>query len=63
MWFGEPSGSSVGLNLPAKVLLDYDNVELFQKYASPDFTVEHLVIVMNQYGDRKVSVFGFGHKK
>jgi DNA-binding beta-propeller fold protein YncE len=63
MWFGEPSGSRVGLNLPAKVLLDYDDVELFQRHASPDFKLEHLVIVMNQYGNRKVSVFGFGHKK
>ncbi len=63
MWFGEPNASKVGLNLPAKVLLDYDDVGFFQSYAAPDFQVEHLVIVMNQYGNRKVSVFGFGHKK
>jgi sugar lactone lactonase YvrE len=62
MWFGEPSGSTVGLNLPAKVLIDYDDVALFQRYAAPDFKVEYLVIVLNQYGPRKVSVFGFGHK-
>jgi sugar lactone lactonase YvrE len=63
MWFGEPGGSKVALELPAKVLLDYDDVSLFKKYAAPDFEIEHLVIVMNQYGKRKVSVFGFGHKK
>lgn len=63
MWFGEPNASRVGLNLPAKVLLDYDDVEFFQRFAAPDFQVEHLVIVLNQYGNRKVSVFGFGHKK
>jgi DNA-binding beta-propeller fold protein YncE len=63
MWFGEPSASPIGLNLPAKVVLDYDDVDFFQKYAAPDFKVEHLVIVMNQYGTRKVSVFGFGHRK
>jgi hypothetical protein len=62
MWFGEPGGSNVGLNLPAKVLIDYDDVSAFQKYAAPNFKVEHLVIVLNQYGTRKVSVFGFGHK-
>jgi DNA-binding beta-propeller fold protein YncE len=63
MWFGEPSASKVGLELPAKVLLDYDDVAFFQRYAAPNFQLEHLVIVMNQYGPRKVSVFGFGHKK
>jgi hypothetical protein len=63
MWFGEPSTSKVGLRLPSKVFVDYDNVDWFQKYAAPDFQVEHLVIVINQFGPRKVSVFGFGHKK
>jgi hypothetical protein len=63
MWFGEPGASKVELELPAKVLLDYDNVDLFQQFAAPDFKIEHLVVVMNQYGPRKVCVFGFGHKK
>jgi hypothetical protein len=43
--------------------VDYDNVDRFQKYAAPDFQIDHLVIVTSQYGPRKVSVFGFGHKK
>lgn len=63
MWFGEPKASNFPLALPAKVLVDYDNVEHFRKYISPDFSVEYLVIIINQYGPRKVSVFGFGHKK
>jgi DNA-binding beta-propeller fold protein YncE len=63
LFFGEPEASPVGLNLPAKVAIDYDHVGLFQEYAAPDFQVEYLVIVTNQYGDRKVSIFGFGGKK
>jgi sugar lactone lactonase YvrE len=63
LFFGEPEGSEVGLNLPAKVAIDYDHIGLFQGYAAPDFQVEYLVIVTNQYGDRKVSVFGYGRKK
>jgi len=63
MWFGEPGGSRYPLALPAKVIIDYDNTEHFRKYISPDFEVEYLVIVINQYGPRKVTVFGFGHQK
>ncbi len=62
MWFGEPGGSKVGLNLPAKVAVDYNNVAAFQKYAAPGFKIDHLIIVTSQYGPRKVSVFGFGAK-
>jgi streptogramin lyase len=63
MWFGDRPDLKAALNLPAKVLLDYDDVPLFKQYVAPNFQVEHLIIVMNQYGPRKVSVFGFGHKK
>lgn len=63
MWFGEAGGSRVPLALPSKVIVDYENVGLFKRYVSPDFEVEYLVIVVNQYGPRKVSIFGFGHKK
>ena len=63
LWFGEPNGSDAPLDLPAKVIIDYDHVGLFQKYVAPDFRIDYLVIVTNQYGDRKVSVYGFGQKK
>ena len=63
MWFGENSKKQVSLFLPAKVLVDYDDVALFQQYVAPNFQVEHLLVVMNQYGSKKVAVFGFGHKK
>ncbi len=55
-WFGDPQFQS----LPAKVLVDYDDVSLFQSYAAPHFKVEYLVIVINQVGSHKVSVYGFG---
>jgi sugar lactone lactonase YvrE len=63
MFFGEPQGSAIPLNLPAKVIIDYDHVGLFQQYAAPDFQLEYLVLASNQFGDRKVSVYGFGRKK
>jgi sugar lactone lactonase YvrE len=63
LFFGEMQGQTAGLDLPAKVAVDYDHTALFASYAAPDFQVEYLVIVTSQVGDRKVSVFGFGHRK
>jgi DNA-binding beta-propeller fold protein YncE len=63
LFFGEPGGSKAPLYLPASVAVDYENVDLFQKYAAPGFKLEYLVIVSNQYGKRKISVYGFGHKR
>ena len=63
LFFGEPDGSAAPLNLPAGVAVDYDHVSWFQKYAAPDFVLEHLVIITNQYGQKKISVYGLGHKR
>jgi hypothetical protein len=63
MWFGDAPTSNGALELPSKVVVDYDDVHFFQRYAAPDFKVECLLVVINQYGPHKVSVFGFGAKK
>jgi hypothetical protein len=63
MFFGDPKSGAGALDLPAGIALDYDNVSLFQKYAAPNFVIEHLVVVTSQMGARKVNVYGFGHKK
>ena len=62
LFFGEQEGSAAPLVLPADVVIDYENVERFQSYADPDFKLEHLIFVSNQYGPRKVAVYGFGQK-
>jgi len=63
LFFGEPEGSEAPLSLPAGISVDYEHVGLFQNYAAPEFVVEHLVLISNQYGPRKVSVYGLGHKR
>jgi sugar lactone lactonase YvrE len=62
-WFGEPGTDNKIQYLPAKVVVDYADVPFFEHYASPKFKVDHLVIVINQIGPHKVSVYGFGHLK
>lgn len=63
--FGEPEGAATevaALNLPAAVCVDYDHLSLFQKDVAPGFVLEELIIISNQLGDNKISVFGLGHK-
>jgi len=62
-WFGEPGASSQIQNLPAKVMVDYDDAGYFQSLVAPDFKVEYLVFVINQIGSHLVSIYGFGHAK
>ncbi len=60
LYFGMAGNRAGMMNLPATVTIDYDNVELFQGYAAEGAQLEFLVIITNQYGPHKVSVFGFG---
>lgn len=60
MFFGQPQSSGPGgLWLPAGLAVDRDNVSLFQKYVAPGFKLEYIILVTNQVGPRKVSVYGF----
>jgi DNA-binding beta-propeller fold protein YncE len=60
LFFGLPGNKPGMMNLPAKIVVDYDNVEFFQKYAVPGASIEFLVLVSNQFGPNKISVYGFG---
>jgi len=63
MLFGEPNTSGAGsLYLPAGLAIDYENVGLFQKYAAPGLKIEYLILLTNQVGPQKVSVYGFVRK-
>jgi DNA-binding beta-propeller fold protein YncE len=63
MFFGQPQSSGPGgLWLPAGLAVDRDNVGLFQKYVAPGFKLEYIILVTNQVGPRKVSVYGFINK-
>ena len=60
MFFGASGAERDSINMPTVVKVDYDNVAYFEKYFSPDFDVEYLVLVASQFGVNKVTVFGFG---
>jgi hypothetical protein len=63
MYFGEPKSSGRGaMYLPAALAIDYQNVDLYQKYAAPGYKIEYLIFVTNQAGPQKVNVYGFLRK-
>jgi hypothetical protein len=49
--------------LPAGIAIDYDMTEYFKEYIDPDFDVEFLVFVTNQFEKNSINIFGFGTKK
>ncbi|MBK6839081.1 MAG: hypothetical protein IPG90_13205 [Bacteroidetes bacterium] len=44
--------------IPAKVIVDYDNLSYFQKYVDPAFDLKYLVFVTSQYGPDLINVYG-----
>jgi hypothetical protein len=63
MWFGDATSPNGVIELPAKVVVDYDDVPAFARYVAPGFKVDYLVIIISQYGPHKVGVYAFGGKK
>lgn len=62
-YFGTPTSDRPEpgyMYLPAAIHIDYDNVDLFRKYAVDGAQLEFLVLVTNQFGPHKVTVYGFG---
>ncbi|GAW65310.1 NHL repeat containing protein [Geoanaerobacter pelophilus] len=58
--FGDPGLMRGSLNLPVSVTVTQDNLDYFQKFAAPGFTLESVILVTNQYGQDKISVYGLG---
>jgi sugar lactone lactonase YvrE len=47
-----------GLVIPAKVIIDYDNLRYFQQYVDPAYDLKYLVLVTSQYGPDRINVYG-----
>lgn len=59
MHFGGPYNGPGDMWLPAKVMIDYNNLQYFRKYVDSDFDLKYLIFVTNQYGPDKINVYGF----
>lgn len=57
--FGEAeSGAEGRMVLPAGLALSYENLDYFRPFVAPGRDIEYIVLVANQYGDSKISVYG-----
>jgi len=64
MYFGEPGATHMsGLDLPTGIDIDYASASYFQQFADPEFELEFVIAVANQFGYSKVNVYGFGRHK
>ena len=63
MYFGGPYAGPGDMYLPAKVSIDYDNLEYFQEYVDDRFDLKYLIFVTNQYGPDKINVYGYVEEK
>jgi len=58
MFFGGHYNGPGGLWLPTTIIIDYDNLEYFQKYVNPAFILKYLILVTSQYGPDKINIYG-----
>lgn len=58
MFFGGPYKGPGDMWLPAKVIIDYDDLSYFKKYVDPQYDLKYLIIVSNQYGPDKINFYG-----
>ena len=63
MFFGGAYKKPGDMWLPAKVIIDYDNLEYFQQYVNDRYLLKYLIFVTNQYGPDKISVYGYVNEK
>ncbi len=63
MFFGGGGTKPGRLILPAEVVIDYNNIDYFRQYTTPDFEIEYIVLVTSQFGNRMVNVYAFGKQK
>lgn len=59
MFFGGPYQKPGDMWLPAKVTIDYENVDFFRKYVDKEFDLKYLIYVTSQFGPDKLNIYGF----
>ncbi len=62
-YFGQAGSRPGDFYLPAQIVVDYDHLPYFQKFVDPNFEVENLLVVTNQFGLHLVNVYALGKER
>lgn len=64
-YFGSPGAHPGAMDMPVGVCVsdDPNDVALFKEFIHPAFQAQRLIVVTNQFGDRRVSVYAGGSLK
>jgi len=62
-FFGSAGNHPGAMYLPAGISVHEGDLDLYQSYIHPAFEAERLVVVTNQFGANKVSVYAVGRLK
>jgi DNA-binding beta-propeller fold protein YncE len=60
MHFGASGNFPGAMNLPAGICVSDDSIDLFKDQINPGFKPKRLLVVTNQFGDMKVSLYAMG---
>lgn len=63
MFFGSAGNHPGHMDLPVGLCVNEDDLELFRNYIHPAFDARRLIVVTNQFGPDKVSVYAMGQLK
>jgi DNA-binding beta-propeller fold protein YncE len=58
MFFGGPYKGPGDMWLPSNIVVDYNNNKYFERYVDSRYKLNYIVVVSNQYGPDKISVYG-----
>jgi DNA-binding beta-propeller fold protein YncE len=59
LYFGHGTSGKGIMDMPATIIVDYDNTEYFEDYVMEGEKLEFLILVANQFGPSKISIYGF----
>lgn len=62
-YFGGNGRFPGAMNLPAGLAVTTSDLDIFAPYISPDFQAEQIIVVTNNFGANKVSVYAMGKLK
>lgn len=58
LFFGGHYQDKGDMWLPTSVNINYEDIKHFEKYVDPKYNLKYLIIVANQYGPDKISIYG-----